>query len=107
MLGPLRPPRPQLALASGGSARALARLVGTRLGPDEVDRAIDAFRRRRSAKVARAAGIDERRAPTVLAGALILREAQRALDRPLRLARGGLREGAALSLAREAPAAAA
>jgi len=63
--------------------------------------------RRRSAKVARAAGIDERRAETLLGGALLLAESSRVLGRPLTLARGGLREGAALALAREGAAAAA
>ena len=40
-------------------------------------------------------GIDPLRARTLLAGALILAEAQRRLGVPLEVARGGLREGAA------------
>ena len=97
----VRPPRPALALATGGSARAVAKLVGPMFDADDVDTAVAILAGRRSAKVARRAGIDPDRAGTVLAGALLLAEASRALRRPLRLARGGLREGAALALASE------
>jgi exopolyphosphatase/guanosine-5'-triphosphate,3'-diphosphate pyrophosphatase len=106
-LAPLTPPRPEAALAVGGSARALARLVGRTFDAEAAETAIARLGRRRSTKVARAAGIDERRAETLLGGALLLAESSRALGRPLTLARGGLREGAALALAREGAAAAA
>ena len=107
-LSPLSPPRPEAALAVGGSARALARLVGSRtFDAQAADTVIARLARRRSTKVARAAGIDERRAETILGGALLLAESSRVLGRPLTLARGGLREGAALALAREGAAAAA
>jgi exopolyphosphatase/pppGpp-phosphohydrolase len=43
----------------------------------------------------------------MLAGAILLGEAARAFDRPLTLARGGLREGALLALATEVTEAAA
>ena len=98
----IRPPRPDLALATGGSARAVARLVGRSFDADGAERVVRILAGRRSVKVARDAGIDLDRAPTVLAGALLLAEASRTLGRPLTLARGGLREGAALALAREA-----
>ena len=106
-LSPLSPPRPEAALAVGGSARALAKLAGRTFDADSAEEAIARLARRRSAKVARAAGIDERRAKTLLGGALLLAESSRTLGRPLTLARGGLREGAALALAREGAAAAA
>src|SRR4029079_11236472 len=61
--------------------------------------AVDTFARRSSAKVARAAGIHPVRAASLLGGALLLSETSRLLDRPLELARGGVREGAALALA--------
>lgn len=96
----LRPPEPAVALAAGGSARALAKLVGRRLDPETVAPAISLLARRPSRKVARASGIAPPRAGTLLAGALILGEVSRSLDRPLVLARGGLREGAAIELAR-------
>lgn len=98
-LGGLRPPEPALALAAGGSARALAKLVGRSLEPETVERAISLLARRPAHKVARASGIGLPRAGTLLAGALILGEVSRSLERPLLLARGGLREGAALALA--------
>jgi exopolyphosphatase/guanosine-5'-triphosphate,3'-diphosphate pyrophosphatase len=98
---PLDPPRPVVALATGGSARALARLVGGIYDHDDAAAAVAILARRRSGKVAREVGIDPSRAGTLLAGALLLGEASRTLGRPLRLARGGLREGAALALAAE------
>lgn len=103
----LRPPRPAVALAAGGSARAVAKLVGRTFDADDAAAAVAILAGRRSGKVARSVGIDPHRAGTVLAGALLLGEASRALRRPLRLARGGLREGAALALAAERTAAAA
>jgi exopolyphosphatase/guanosine-5'-triphosphate,3'-diphosphate pyrophosphatase len=106
-LGALTPPPSRLALATGGSARTLARLVGRTFDADDVDAAVRRLSRRRSAKVAREAGIDRDRAETMLAGAILLGEAARALDRPLTLARGGLREGALLELAAEITEAAA
>ena len=42
--------------------------------------------------------LDEQRAQTITAGALILAEIQRRLNVPLTVGRGGLREGAALML---------
>jgi exopolyphosphatase / guanosine-5'-triphosphate,3'-diphosphate pyrophosphatase len=106
-LGALVPPRPGAVLAVGGSARAVARLVGRTFDADDLDEAVAIVARRPSAKTARRYGIDARRAGTVLAGALLLGGAARALGRPLTLARGGLREGAVLALVREAEAAAA
>jgi exopolyphosphatase/guanosine-5'-triphosphate,3'-diphosphate pyrophosphatase len=103
----LSPPRPGAALAVGGSARALAKLVGRRFDAGDAATAVKILSRRRSAKVARDVGIDPRRASTTLAGALILGEVSRLLGRPLSLGRGGLREGAALALAREDGSAAA
>lgn len=97
----IRPPRTDLALATGGSARAVAKLVGPTIDREAADEAVAKLSSRRSAKVARAAGIAPDRAGTVLAGALLLSEAARTLHSPLEVARGGLREGAALSLARE------
>ncbi len=97
----LDPPRPAVGLAVGGSARALAKIVGQTFDRNDADEAVAILARRRSARVARDVGIDLSRAGTVLAGALLLGEASRALRRPLQLARGGLREGAALALASE------
>ena len=100
-LAQLSPPRPDAALAVGGSARALGKLVGRTFDADGAEAAIEILARRRSSKVARGAGIDERRAGPVLAGALLLAETSRLLGRPFAVARGGLREGMALALAGE------
>ena len=99
------PPRPHAALAVGGSARAIAKLVGRRLGERELAEALELLSARRAAKLARLHGIDVERARVLPAGALILAEVVRRLGVPLRLARGGLREGVALSLLAEARAA--
>lgn len=103
----LRPLRPDTAFAVGGSARALAKLVGRPLTPEALEATADALCGRRTAKTARRHGLSPSRARTILGGALLLAEAARTLDRPLELAGGGLREGAALALASEGAAAAA
>ena len=98
-MGALSPRRPDRALATGGSARAVAKLVGRQFDADDVEVAIRVLARRPSAKVARDVGIHPVRAASVLGGALLLAEAARVLDSPLGLARGGVREGAVLALA--------
>ena len=97
--------RPQAALAAGGSARALRKLVGRRLGGDELEHAVSLLTGRAPAKVVRKHGIEPRRARTLLAGAVILAEVQLALDVPFDVARGGLREGLAEQLLVELQAA--
>ena len=77
----------------------MAKLAGRVFDADDVEEAIAVFARRPSAKVAREAGIHPVRAASVLGGALLLAETARLLDCPLGLARGGVREGAALALA--------
>jgi len=99
------PPRPNAGLAVGGSARALAKLVGPRLGERELRKALGLATARRAAKVAKAYGLDEERARVLPAGAIILTEVTLRLGVPLQLARGGLREGAALALLAQAAAA--
>jgi exopolyphosphatase/guanosine-5'-triphosphate,3'-diphosphate pyrophosphatase len=106
-LGAVTAPLPDIALATGGSARAVAKLVGPSYAASEIEKAIALLSRRTSAKVGRKAGIHPVRAASVLGGALLLAEAARVLDRPLVLARGGVREGAALALAGQRVAAAA
>jgi exopolyphosphatase/guanosine-5'-triphosphate,3'-diphosphate pyrophosphatase len=90
------PPLPGGALVVGGSARALRRVAGPRLGPDELAHAVDLLARCRVREVARRYDVGKRRAPLLLAAALILEEVQRRLFVPLEVVRGGLREGALL-----------
>jgi exopolyphosphatase/guanosine-5'-triphosphate,3'-diphosphate pyrophosphatase len=94
----LEPEEVAVALAVGGSARALARLADGSLSPETLTEVIDVVCARRADKLARRAGIDEARARTLAGGAIILREVSRRLGVPLQLGRGGLREGAALHL---------
>jgi exopolyphosphatase/guanosine-5'-triphosphate,3'-diphosphate pyrophosphatase len=93
-LGALTPPLPHSAIAVGGSARALARLVGRTLDERALADALDLAVALPAAEVASLHGLDEQRARVLAAGAVILREVVRLLGVPLRLARGGLREGA-------------
>jgi exopolyphosphatase/guanosine-5'-triphosphate,3'-diphosphate pyrophosphatase len=99
------PPLPQAALATGGSARALRKLVGRTLGGEELAEAVRILRRRPAARIAATFELDLLRARTLAAGAIVLAEAQRRLAVPFQVARGGLREGAALDLLAEAAAA--
>lgn len=98
----IRPPAPDAALAVGGSARAIAKIAGPLLEDGSLDELAGVLSRRRAARALRGFGIGATRAETVLGGALLLAEASRVLGRPLELAAGGLREGAALALAHEA-----
>ena len=98
-------PLPQAALATGGTARALKKLVGPRLGEDELTGALRRLAKRSSREIARSAGIDRERARTLAAGAIILRQVQRTLRTPLAVSSAGLREGVALRLLEQAEAA--
>ena len=102
----LAPPLPEGALAVGGSARALRKLVGRTLGSAELAAALEVLGRRSRKELVRMLGVDPERARTMLAGAAILAEVQRRLGVPLRVARGGLREGAACRLLEQLEAAA-
>ena len=90
------PPLPGAALAVGGTARALRKIVGPTLGADELAQAVTELSSRSHAAIARRHGVDRRRAPLLLAGALILSEVQRRLVVPLDVVGAGLREGALL-----------
>jgi exopolyphosphatase / guanosine-5'-triphosphate,3'-diphosphate pyrophosphatase len=99
------PPLPQAALAAGGTARALRRLVGPELGAAELETAARRAAKRSSRELAKAYGIDRSRARTLAAGAVLLAAVQRRLSVPLVVARTGLREGAVLELFSEQRAA--
>jgi exopolyphosphatase / guanosine-5'-triphosphate,3'-diphosphate pyrophosphatase len=104
----LTPPLPLTVLATGGSARALRRISGRRrLSERHIESVLHELGQRRAAEVAQRYGVALERARTLPAGATILLEAQRRLGLPLEVARGGVREGAALALFAERDAAAA
>jgi exopolyphosphatase / guanosine-5'-triphosphate,3'-diphosphate pyrophosphatase len=94
------PPVAQLGLAAGGTARALRRVVGT-IDADRVEDAIGELGAMKRAKIVKRYDIPPQRAATLLAGTILLGEAQRRLGLPLGVARGGVREGSALALFRE------
>lgn len=100
------PPLPRIALAVGGSARALKRIAGPRLGEHELEDALALLAETPIAKLSRRYGIDEDRARTLAAGTVILAELQHRLGVSMRVVRKGLRDGAVLALAAEHAAAA-
>jgi exopolyphosphatase / guanosine-5'-triphosphate,3'-diphosphate pyrophosphatase len=105
-LASLTPPLPQVALAAGGTARALRKLVGDSLGAAELASAVQLLCEHRSSRVAKSFGIDRGRARTLAAGAVILAAVQCRLSVPFQVSRTGLREGAVLAMLDEAAAAA-
>jgi exopolyphosphatase/guanosine-5'-triphosphate,3'-diphosphate pyrophosphatase len=99
LLAEIAPPPVAAALATGGTARALQKLVGRRLGPGELAEALEIVSRRKAKDVERAFAVPHWRARLLPAGAVILSALQERLAVELRVARSGLREGAALELA--------
>ena len=98
-------PAPKSALAVGGSARSLKKLVGGTLGTQELEHAIDVLSESPADTLAAEYGLDPGRVSTLAAGAVILAAIQQRLGVPLRVGRGGLREGAVLELGARAAAA--
>lgn len=98
------PPVAQLALAAGGTARALSR-VADALDSDGLEGAIETLAATKRSKISKRWDVPPPRAATLLAGTILLAEAQRRLGVPFGLARGGVREGSALALFRESAAA--
>ena len=104
-LDTLDPPPPARALATGGTARALRRVCGKTLDADRLEHAIAELTSRSPGRVAAAYDLERARARTLLGGAIILAEVGCRLGVPFTVSRGGLREGAALAVARVAQAA--
>lgn len=91
----IAPPIPKVAYATGGTARALRRVVGRTLDEQGLDDALCRLAKRSSRELARKHGLDERRAWTLAGGAVVLAEVQLRLGIPFEVARSGLREGVA------------
>jgi exopolyphosphatase/guanosine-5'-triphosphate,3'-diphosphate pyrophosphatase len=87
------------AVAVGGSAASLPRLVGPVLDSAALDRALGELCAAPAEEVARRRALDPRRVRLLPAGILVLDAAGRRLGRPLRIGSGGLREGVVLELA--------
>jgi exopolyphosphatase/guanosine-5'-triphosphate,3'-diphosphate pyrophosphatase len=94
LLSALELPDVGSALVVGGSARALKRLDGGRLGADELDYALSLLEHTSAADLVERYGVNPSRAEILPAGATILAAVQARLDRSLRVVRTGLREGA-------------
>ncbi len=91
-------PPADLALATGGTARALSKLVGAHLAETQLSKALTLLSSKPSHVLAVRFGLPPWRARTLASGAAILAEVERALGLPLEVVRGGLRDGAALAL---------
>jgi exopolyphosphatase/guanosine-5'-triphosphate,3'-diphosphate pyrophosphatase len=104
LVSDLDPPRPDAALVVGGTARAIGRIAGRRYGIEELEGLAETLSQTPAEKVTEPHGITAERAHTLLGGTLVLAELARRLGTELRVGRGGLREGAALSLAGRAAA---
>jgi exopolyphosphatase / guanosine-5'-triphosphate,3'-diphosphate pyrophosphatase len=92
------PPFPAAAIAVGGSARALKSMSGGQLGPGELASAVSLLAQLSSTEIVERYGIEPDRATTLPAGAVILAAIRSRLGVPLRVGRGGVREGALFEL---------
>ncbi len=92
------PPLPEVALAVGGSARALRNIVGVKLGASELDNLVGILARTPAEEIVEHYGVDRQRVRTLTAGAIIFEVICELLGVPLRVTRGGVREGAVMEL---------
>jgi exopolyphosphatase / guanosine-5'-triphosphate,3'-diphosphate pyrophosphatase len=88
------------AVAVGGSAASMRRLIGAVLEPETLQRALRVLSGAPVAEVALSFALDPERVRLLPAGILILDAASARLGKPLQIGRGGLREGVLLDLAR-------
>ena len=98
LLAGMAVPAARAALAVGGSAASLRRLVGGELGPESLERAIAVLAAAPSADVARGLDLAPERVRLLPAGILVLGAVSERLGRPLEVGCGGLREGVCLEL---------
>jgi exopolyphosphatase / guanosine-5'-triphosphate,3'-diphosphate pyrophosphatase len=92
----LEPPRVELALAVGGSARAARRLVGSWLADAELTAALQLVETNTPREIAKRFDVDRSRARILPAGVAILAQVHELLGVPLHVCDGGIREGAVL-----------
>ena len=93
-------PSTHCAVAVGGSAASLRKLVGDVLAPESVARALGVLCGAPVAEVAERLSLDSERVRLLPAGIVILDAAARSLGQPLHIGRGGLREGLLLDMER-------
>jgi len=94
----LEPPPASSAVAVGGTATSLRRLVGAELEHETLERGIRVLSTTPIEDVAERFELDAERVRLLPAGILILEAVSDLLELPLRIARGGLREGILLEL---------
>jgi exopolyphosphatase/guanosine-5'-triphosphate,3'-diphosphate pyrophosphatase len=92
----LEVPRPAEAVAVGGSATSLCRLVGPLLDAEALTRSLGLLSIARATDIAGRFGLDPERVRLLPAGLLILEAVARRFGVPLAVARGGIREGVLL-----------
>jgi len=98
-LAGIAPGRVDIAIAVGGSAASLRRLVGEALDEQSLTRALRVLTSGPATDVAARFDLDAQRVRLMPAGLLALDAAADALGRPLQIGCGGLREGVLLDLA--------
>jgi exopolyphosphatase / guanosine-5'-triphosphate,3'-diphosphate pyrophosphatase len=90
--------QPAQAVAVGGSATSLRRLVGAVLEYETLERGIRVLCGDPAAEVARRFELDPERVRILATGVLLLEKLSELLGRPLQIGKGGLREGVILDL---------
>jgi exopolyphosphatase/guanosine-5'-triphosphate,3'-diphosphate pyrophosphatase len=90
--------QPEQAVAVGGSATSLRRLVGAVLEYETLERGVRVLASDEIAEVARRFELDPRRVRILPTGVLLLERLSQLLGQPLQIGKGGLREGIILDL---------
>lgn len=88
--------RPEQAVAVGGSATSLRKLVGAVLEYETLERGIRVLSGDPAADVARRFELDPERVRILATGVLLLEKLSELLGQPLQIGKGGLREGVVL-----------
>jgi exopolyphosphatase / guanosine-5'-triphosphate,3'-diphosphate pyrophosphatase len=91
-------PRPDQAVAVGGSATSLRTLVGAVLEYETLERGVRVLAGDPIADVAKRFELDPRRVRILPSGVLLLEKLSELLGQPLQIGKGGLREGIILDL---------
>jgi len=89
---------PSQAVAVGGSATSLRRLVGAVLEYETLERGVRVLCGDPAAEVARRFELDPERVRILTTGVLLLEKISELLGQPLQIGKGGLREGVVLDL---------
>lgn len=90
--------QPELAIAVGGSATSLRRLVGAVIEHETLERGLRILASSAADDVARRFELEPERVRILAGGMLVLEEISDGLRRPLTIGKGGLREGVVLEL---------